>query len=159
MSDVSRAETTRIVAGMPLFSGLTKRQLAAIAKVVDHQTFQPGDVLIREQQDVQRLIIIRSGVAAVTRRGMIGRGDGGIEQGATRRLGTVGPGDVVGELSLIDGHAASASVVAETPVDALLLYRTRFNKLLAAMPELYPRLLIGMAARIRAIDRQTDIIA
>lgn len=54
---------------------------------------------------------------------------------------------------------ASASVVAETTIDALLLYRTRFDKLLAAMPELYPRLLVGMAARIRAIDRHSDLIA
>lgn len=143
---------------MPLFAGLTKRQLASVAKAVDHASFEPGADLVTERKEVQRLIILRSGTAAVTRRGVVARDDGCLQEGANRRLGTVGPGDVVGELSLIDGHVASASVVAETLVDALLLYRTRFHKLLAATPELYPRLLIGMAARIRAIDEHSDVV-
>jgi CRP-like cAMP-binding protein len=158
MPDIPRAESVRLLANMPLFAGLTKRQLAAIAKLVDHRTFEAGAVLIREQQHGQRLILIRSGTAAVTRRGVVARDGGGVQQGADRRLGTVGPGDIVGELSLIDGHAASASVTAETPLDTMLLYRTRFNKLLSSMPELYPRLLIGMAARIRSIDHRTDTV-
>jgi CRP-like cAMP-binding protein len=148
-----------MLASLPLFHGLTKRQLASIAKAVDDQTFEAGSVLVREQQDVQRLIIIRSGTAAVTRQGVVAREGGGVERGTSRRIGTVGPGDVVGELSLIDGNVASASVVAETSLETLLLYRTRFNKLLASMPDLYPRLLIGMARRIRAIDHRTDTVA
>lgn len=158
MAEVSKAETTRMLVGMPLFAGLTKRQLASVAKAVDHASFEAGTELVTEQEEVQRLIIIRSGTAAVTRRGVVARDDGGLQQGTTRRLGTVGPGDVVGELSVIDGHVASASVVAETDMDVLLLYRTRFNKLLAATPELYPRLLVGMAARIRSIDQRSDMI-
>jgi CRP/FNR family cyclic AMP-dependent transcriptional regulator len=158
MSDVSKAETTQMLVAMPLFTGLTKRQLSSVAKAVDHASFEPGAELVTEHDEVQRLIIIRSGTAAVTRRGVVTGEGGGVQQGASRRIGTVGPGDVVGELSILDGQVASASVVAETPLDALLLYRTRFNKLLASMPELYPRLLAGMAARIRAIDRHHDVI-
>lgn len=37
--------------------------------------------------------------------------------------------------------------------------RRQTAELLAALPELYPRLLVGMAARIRAIDRHSDLIA
>jgi CRP-like cAMP-binding protein len=64
----------------------------------------------------------------------------------------------VGELSLIDGQPTSASVVAETPMDTLVIYRTRFNKLLSSMPQLYPSLLVGMAARVRAVDHRVDTI-
>jgi CRP-like cAMP-binding protein len=147
-----------MLVAMPLFTGLTKKQLGSVAKAVDHASFEPGTELVTEREEVQRLIIIRSGTAAVTRRGVVAREGGGMQDGTTRRLGTVGPGDVVGELSLIDGHVASASVVAETPMDALLLYRTRFNKLLKDMPELYPRLLVGMAARIRGIAHESDVL-
>ncbi len=161
MSEVSRAETLQMLGDVPLFSGLTKRQLAAVAKVVDHMSFEPGAELVKELRIAQRLIIIRSGTAEVTRRGIVaGEGaTGGIQEGASRRLATVGPGDIVGELSLIDGKPTSASVVAETPLDALVLYRTRFNKLLDSMPQLYPRLLVGMADRIRATSRRADIVA
>ena len=160
MSDVSRAETLRVLGGVPLFSGMTKRQLAAVAKVVDHESFEAGAVLLRELRPGQRLIIIRSGTAAVTRHGIVARDgpDGGIQEGRSRRLATVGPGDVVGELSLVDGKPTSASVVADTQLEALVLFRTRFNKLLGSMPELYPRLLVGIAARFRAINRGSDVI-
>jgi CRP-like cAMP-binding protein len=159
LTGASKLETTQMLASLPLFAGLTKRQLGAVSKAVDHASFEPGTELLTELKEVQRLIIIRSGTAAITRRGAVAGDRGGLQAGTSRRLGTVGPGDVVGELSLIDGHVASASVVAETPIDAVLLYRTRFNSLLAATPELYPRLLVGMATRIRAMDRHTDMIS
>ncbi len=160
MAEVSRSETIRMLDGVPLFSGLTKRQLGAVAKLVDHMSFEPGAVLVQELDVGRRLTIIREGTAGVIRRGAVaGEGSAkGIEQGSSRRVATVGPGDVVGELSLIDGKPTSASVVADTQLEALVLFRTRFNKLLDSMPELYPRLLVGMAARFRAIDHGSDVI-
>lgn len=159
MTDISRAETIRMLDGVPLFCGLTKRQLAAVAKVVDHVSFEPGAVLVKELEVGQRLIVIREGTAEVSRHGIV-RTDSaqGVEKGTSRRLATVGPGDVVGELSLIDGKPTSASVVADTPLEAIVVYRTRFTKLLDSTPQLYQRLLIGMAARLRAVDQRADFI-
>lgn len=45
-------------------------------------------------------------------------------------------GDVVGEMALIDGHRRSATVVAETAVEGVILYRTGFLKLLDANPSI-----------------------
>jgi CRP-like cAMP-binding protein len=145
---------------VPLFAGLTKRQLVAVAKLVDHASFDPGAFLVKELDVGRRLIIIRSGTAEV-RRGIFTDPDHVAEEDEAkngRRLATVGPGDVVGELSLIDGRPTSASVVAETEVDALVLYATRFKELLGSMPQLYPRLLIGLADRIRALDQRGGAI-
>jgi CRP/FNR family transcriptional regulator, cyclic AMP receptor protein len=158
MTEVSRSETIGMLDGVPLFAGLSKRQLAAVAKLVDHVSFRPGDVLVKEMDVGRRLIIIGEGTAEVRRLGPHGTKGGGNEPPIGRRLATVGPGDVVGELSLIDGQPTSASVVADTPMETLVIYRTRFNKLLASMPQLYPRLLVGMAARVRAVDHRVDTI-
>jgi len=159
MDEVSRAETVRMLDGVPLFSGLTKRQLAAVAKLVDHMSFEPGAILVKEMEVGQRLIVIREGTAEVSRRRTVREGAAtGPEQGSSRRLATVGPGDVVGELSMIDGKPTSASVVADTPLEALVIYRTRFTKLLESTPQLYQRLLIGLAARLRAIDQRADAL-
>jgi CRP/FNR family transcriptional regulator, cyclic AMP receptor protein len=155
MAEVSRSETIRMLEGVPLFAGLNKRQLTSVAKMVDHMSFQPGAELVKELEIGRRLIIIREGTAEVRRQ--VSVVDEGTEQVATRRLATVGPGDVVGELSLIDGKPTSASVVADTQVEALVLYRTRLTKLLASMPQLYPGLLVGLAARIRELDRRGDL--
>ena len=158
MSKVSRSETIRMLDAVPLFRGLNKRQLAAVAKLVDHESFEPGAVLVKELDVGCRLIIIREGTAEVRRQGFVTGESSAVGGGkkAHRRVATVGPGDIVGELALIDGRPTSASVVADTQLDALVLYATRFNKLLASMPQLYPRLLVGMAARIRAVDRRND---
>jgi CRP/FNR family transcriptional regulator, cyclic AMP receptor protein len=159
MEEISRAETIGMLDLVPLFSGLTKRQLHAVAKVVDHMSFAPGAVLVKELDRGRRLIIIRQGTAEVCRQGVVARdGAKGIASGGSRRLATVGPGDVVGELSLIDEKPTSASVLAETQLEALVIYGTRFKKLLRSMPQLYPRLLVGMAARVRDVDRRGDVI-
>ena len=158
MAKVSRAETVRMLDGVPLFSGLTKKQLTAVAKVVDHESFEPGALLVKEMEVGVRLIVIREGTAGVTRRGVVKGPDKGLAQGTSRRIATVGPGDVVGELSLIDGKPTSASVVADTPLEAIVLYRTRFTKLLDSTPRLYQRLLVGLAARLREMDQRSDFI-
>jgi CRP/FNR family cyclic AMP-dependent transcriptional regulator len=158
MAHISRAETVAMLDLVPLFSGLSKRQLAAVAKLVDHTSFEPGDVICRELHVGQRLIIIREGTAEVMRQGIVREGSTkGIRQGDSRRLATVGPGEVVGELSLIDGKPASASVVAETAVEALVLYRTAFIKLFDSTPQLCRRLLLGLATRVREIDSRADL--
>ena len=151
MGEVSPKETVRMLDGVPLFAGLTKRQLVAIAKLVDHMSFDPGAVLVKELDVGRRLIIIRTGTAEVRRQVFVAPQDlaTGVGAESSRRVATVGPGDVVGELSLIDGRPTSASVVADTELETLVLYATRFKKLLGSMPQLYTRLLVGMAARVR----------
>ncbi len=150
-AEISQAETSRMLGEVPIFGGLSKRQLSGVAKLVDHARFEPGDALVKQAQSGIRLVIIRTGTAAVIQQdGAEGRG---------RRLSTVGPGDIVGELSLIDGWPTSATVVAETPVDALVLYRTRFTKLLQSTPQLYPPLLASMAERLRAMNQRGGDIA
>lgn len=158
MALVSQAETVSMLHAVPLFSGLTKRQLVTVAKLVDHVSFPPGAVIVKELDVGRRLIIIREGTAQVVRQGIADEGSpSGVQQGDRRRLATLGPGEVVGELSLIDGMSTSASVVAETTVDALVLYRTRFNKLFDSTPQLTRNLLVGMSARIRDLDRRGDL--
>lgn len=157
---VSQSDTVRMLDGVPLFGGLSKRQLAAVAKLVDHVDFEPGAFLVKELDVGRRLIIIRTGTAEVRRQVLVAPEDlvKGVGAETTRRIATVGPGDVVGELSLIDGRPTSASVVAETELETLVLYATRFKKLLASMPQLYPRLLVGLAGRVRALDHRGDMI-
>lgn len=153
MAEISRSETLTMLDGVPLFTGLTKRQLAAVAKLVDHMSFEPGAVLVKENDVGRRLIIIREGTAEVRRQVVDATGTAARSgQGTSRRVATVGPGDVVGELSLIDGMPTSATVVADSRLETIVLYRTRFNKLLGSMPQLYPRLLVGMATRVRELD-------
>jgi CRP-like cAMP-binding protein len=64
------------------------------------------------------------------------------------------PGDHAGEMSLLDGSPASATVVAISDVEALVLYQRDFDNLLETIPSLGRRLLASLARWVRETARQ-----
>jgi CRP-like cAMP-binding protein len=63
------------------------------------------------------------------------------------------PGDFFGEVSVLDGGPRTASVVAETPVAALRLFRRTVLEMMESEPQFALSLLEGIARRIREVDR------
>lgn len=143
MTRLSRSEVIEVLADVPLFSDLTGRQLKALAGECSLLTFEPGESIVKEQDWGQHMVAITSGEAKVLRGG--------------KQLATVGPGDVVGEMSLIDGERRSASVIADGPVEGLVVYGTRFRKLLTEHPTMVTKLLVAQTARLRALDTQAAL--
>lgn len=89
-------EIVDALAATSLFAGLKKGPLELIARATKLLALPPGQVLIEQGQNMTHMSIIKSGEALVTVDGS--------------EVGRVGPGDVVGELSLIDEAPASATV-------------------------------------------------
>jgi cAMP-dependent protein kinase regulator len=86
------------------------------------RTFEPGELLIREGSDTEGLFLIASGSVDVT--GKDADGD------------RLGPGDVVGEISLVLRRPATADVVATHPTVALELTREEFHRAIKDHPTL-----------------------
>jgi CRP-like cAMP-binding protein len=139
----SQAELVDILGGVPLFANLTKRQLKGAAKVCIEVEYEPGHVVLKELDVGQHLVIITSGTAKVIRGG--------------RTLATVGPGDVIGEMALIDGEPRSAAVTADSEVEGILIYRTAFLKLLDEHPTMCSKLLLAQTARLRELDKKAAL--
>ena len=141
--EVSASRTKRgsVVAlkGVPLFSHLPKRALQRLAKEADDLSFEPGAALVEEGMLGETLFVVLQGKGKVVRRG--------------RRVGRVVPGDFFGELSTIDGGPRTATVVAETPMRALRLFRSTLRTLLQDEPELSIKILDGIVRRIRQVER------
>lgn len=70
-----------------------------------------------------------------------------------------GPGEVIGELSAIDGRPRSASVVALEPVEGLELPRHRFINFLTARPRLLLAVTRSLVARLRESNRRSIDLA
>jgi CRP/FNR family transcriptional regulator, cyclic AMP receptor protein len=70
-------------------------------------------------------------------------------KGDERILSILGPGSIVGELSLIDGRPRSASVVAVRDCDLNFISRASFNEYTAHRPEVYKYLVDVLAKRLR----------
>jgi len=135
----TRRETVVALGGVPLFADLPKRALQRLAKQADELTFQPGEHLVDEGLLGETLFVVMQGQAKVTRRG--------------RRVGSVVPGDFFGELSTIDGGPRTATIVAETPMRVLRLFRATLRKLLDDEPQLAVKILDGIVRRIRQVER------
>jgi CRP/FNR family transcriptional regulator, cyclic AMP receptor protein len=74
-------------------------------------------------------------------------------------LVTLGPLEVVGELSVIDGGTRSASVVAVTPTAGIVIGRAPLIALMQRSPELFDVLLRSMGAMVRRLtERATDLV-
>lgn len=140
MAKLLRTEVIAALQALPLFANLTGRQLKALSAECSLLTYEPEQVIVREQDWGQHMVAITSGTARVVR---------GAEQ-----LATVGPGDVIGEMSLIDGERRSASVIADEAVEGLVIYGTKFRKLLAEHPTMVMKLLVAQTARLRALDQR-----
>lgn len=133
-----RARRIELLGRMPLFSACSQRQLAQVAALTVPAELKKGTVMTREGATGGLAFIIATGRAEVTRAG--------------RRLARLGPGDVVGELSLIDGEPRSATVTATSDLEVLELDRKDLLKLLRKAPPVVRKLLESMAQRLREVD-------
>jgi CRP-like cAMP-binding protein len=135
----TKRETVVALRGVPLFSDLPKRALQRLAKEADELSFEPGERLVEEGLLGETLFVVMQGKAKVTRRG--------------RRVGSVVPGDFFGELSTIDGGPRTATIVSETPMRVLRVFRATLRKLLDDEPQLATKILDGIVRRIRQVER------
>jgi CRP-like cAMP-binding protein len=120
---------------LPLFEGCGPRELAAIGALFDEVTVAPRTVLVREGTPGLECFFVVAGEATVTLRGDV--------------LGLVCPGDVVGELALLDASPRAATVVADTEMTLLTLDPRAFGDLISSHPAVLRRLLVATALRLR----------
>ena len=134
-----RARRTELLSHMPLFSACNQRELAQVVALTVPAEFPAGSVLTRQGATGGLAFVIATGSAEVVRGG--------------RRLARLGPGDVVGELSLIDGEPRSATVRALTDMQVLEISAGDLRKLLRKAPAVVRKLLEALSERLRAADR------
>ena len=119
---------------VPLFANCSKRELARLLSRVRTESVDAGHTLFIEGAPSSNLYVILTGSAVVRRNG--------------RRIARVGPGDVVGELSVILGGPRTATVEADTPIEWLVLDRTSLREAIDEVPGLGWKVLQSVAARL-----------
>ena len=131
--------TDSILRGVPLFTGMTDRALDAIGELVSERHFETDDDLVRQGEPGDSFLILRDGAAGVF-----------VDDRLVRELG---PGDFLGEISLIDGGPRTATVRATAPIDALVIGREDLATLIERHPSVRLELLMALTARIRRSER------
>ena len=121
----------RLLRNLVLFEALSDDQIEKLIVELKHLTIGPGETLYEEGGTDTTLFIIGSGVLEISR----------APAGQPRSVvGRIGPGEYIGEISLLTGEPRPATVTALTAVDAYELPREAFSALITTTPELGPSL-------------------
>jgi CRP/FNR family cyclic AMP-dependent transcriptional regulator len=141
-----KEEKIGLLAGLPLFESCTRRELGEIASIMIEAEKPAGSYLTREGQDGGLMFVLVEGEAEVL-----------AHDGARNHqvIGRLQPGDVVGELSLIDGRSRSATVRAVTNVRLLEIVRDDFRHLVQRSPKFVRNLLRALSLRVREMETLT----
>jgi voltage-gated potassium channel len=117
-----------------LFSGLSKRELKTVARLLTPVNVAQGTVLTREGDLGREAMYIASGTASVERDG--------------DKVATLGPGEFFGELALLTGAPRMAMVTAETDMVIGALSRQEFASLLDTSPRIAQKILVDAVRRL-----------
>jgi CRP/FNR family cyclic AMP-dependent transcriptional regulator len=124
---------------VPLFSACSKKDLEKVAKAADEITMPAGSIVVDQGDMGREAYVILKGEVTIKRN--------------NRKIATLGDGDVVGELSLLDHGPRTASVVCATDCTLLVIDQRRFINVLDEVPSIAHKLMGSLASRIRIMDR------
>jgi CRP-like cAMP-binding protein len=133
-------EQQSFLAGVDIFAKCKGRNIRALAKSCEERTFPTGAALCRQGQRGVAMYVITRGQVRVEEE---------LSDGRAVQVATLGPGATVGEMAIIDGAERTASVIAETDVDVLVLTSWDFKAMLRSRPEVALDILPVIVGRLR----------
>jgi CRP/FNR family transcriptional regulator, cyclic AMP receptor protein len=131
-----KTDPTESLRQVPLFSGLDRKELAELAKLVKEKRYDPGASIVQTGAGGHGLYIIKEGRVSVVRDG--------------QRVASFGPGQFFGEISVLDGGPRTADVKADTETVCLTLISWEIKPLLMDNASITYKMLLEMVKRLRA---------
>ncbi len=135
-----QSDKIEFLKNIPLFDGLSKKDLTAVAKVAEEVDVSSGEVILFQDDSAPAAYVLVTAKAIVRRN--------------NRKVAELGPGAVVGELALLSDAPRTATVVATTDGTILEVHRRHFLALIGDSPALARRLLSQLADRLAAADKK-----
>jgi CRP/FNR family transcriptional regulator len=141
----SSEDTIALLSRVPVFSTLSREDLAHVAQVAMPRQFEAGTVVFREGDEGSTCYIVRSGRARAIREHPDGR---------SITLAHFGPGDIFGEMAMLDGERRSATVEATEDTEAIAILSTDMHRLLNEHPDISVKLIAALGQRLRSTNER-----
>jgi CRP/FNR family cyclic AMP-dependent transcriptional regulator len=135
------------LAAIPFFGGLEPAALERLAATMRSRRFKRGEVLFHIGDPGDALFVIVSGEVKISLPS---------DTGEEAILATLGPGEVFGELALLDGSPRSASASALVATETVVLPRERFRELIATEAGVRDALLASIAGELRRLTTHVE---
>ncbi len=142
-SDITKA--MEFIRNVPFFAELDDAALLKIVRVGVRKKYSKGSIILLERDTGAALFVIISGQVKIVRSS---------DDGREVILSILGENDFFGEMSLLDGMARSASVIAMSKVELFTIHRQDFLTLLQTVPSVTLALLTELTMRLRKADSQ-----
>lgn len=136
----SSEDTIALLHRVPVFSTLSPEELDRVAQVAVRRRFEPGEVVFKEGDEGSTCYVVRSGRARAVREHPDGR---------SITLAQFGPGDIFGEMAMLDGERRSATVESIDGTDAIAILSTDMHRLLREHPDISVKLIAALGRRLR----------
>ena len=117
-----------------IFSHLSKSELERVAAWLQVFSIPAGDQLVREGASAHEFFVIEDGEAAVLQDG--------------ERIAMLGPGDFFGEIGLQETERRTASVVATTAMDVIVMYKPEFEQMRKELPTVADQVQAAIRTRL-----------
>lgn len=120
---------------IPLFADLSRKERDAVAKWADEVDVPVGYHLLDQGRFPHEFFVITQGTVSVTKDG--------------EHLTDLGPGDFCGEIAILEHERRTATVVATTPVTAIVMLARDFQTMAGEMPEVADQIHQAIRERIQ----------
>jgi CRP-like cAMP-binding protein len=130
-----------------IFQGLVPEELAQLAALARPRQFKARETIVEKGDAARQLYVLLRGRAKVATRGVDGSDTG---------LNVMGPGEVFGEIGILDGQPRSATVSTLEECEMAVLEVEAFRDFLAAHPTVGVKLLAVLAGRVRDLTTRLE---
>ena len=139
-----------IISRIPLFEGLSPEEQEELRAMMTQTTLRRGETLFNEGDSGDRLYILLSGKVKLGHASADGR---------ENLLAVLGPGEIVGELTLFDPGPRSTTATAVAPTELLTLDHNHLMEIVEANPTLAKHMLRALAQRLRRTNESlSDLV-
>jgi len=146
--DSRQQEIVAMLKRTSLFSDLSDSEMVEILHLLHERAFAQGETIFSEGEPGLGVYVVFKGEVEIGRVDKTGKG----------HLARLGPGEVFGEVSFLDGSGRSATTTAGIRTELIGFYRTELHELLQNKPAIASKILFALARqlgmRLRATNEQ-----
>ena len=137
-------EIVRVLKTIPLFEDLSRRELAAVTRILYKRSYQADELIFHQADPGLGMYIIVHGTVAI------------VAEPANQTLAELHDGDFFGELALLDELPRSATALAKRPSTILGLFQPDFYALVERHPRLGVKMVLRLARMVGKRLRTSD---
>ena len=135
---------------IPIFKDLDAEELEAVSESCTPRNYPKNSMIILEEEFGDIVFIIITGTVKITRVN---------DEGKEVILSLLGPGEIFGEMAILDGEARSANALAQENCELIAIQRNEFLRLLRRNFKISFALMGELAKRLRKSDQQIEALS